>query len=469
VRPIERMLATARAAGCPADQVANFLRSGIVLQPVQLLASATARQCDHLGGPIELAYGGARGGGKSFWLLAQLAEDCMRFPGLKCLMLRKVGSSGKEGFEDLLPRVLYGIKYKYVPTSNLLIFPNGSRIKLGHFKDEKDVDKYLGLEYDVIGVEEATTLSFSKYRAIQTCNRTSKKGWRPRIYSTTNPGGIGHNWYKQRFINVFRDDAETTTRFIPATVADNAFVNDEYRGILDSLTGWQLRAWRYGDWDIASGQFFTTFNRVSHECKPFDGIPAGWRVWVSLDYGFKHYTVAYLLAESSEGDVYFVDEHAERRWVPERHADAIRSMLARHGVKPGRVEAWIAGGDIFATDRDGGRTSEDYAKHGIPLEMANMDRIDGAAEFMRRLGDPANEKRPMPASAFISSQCPGLLDCLPAMIHSERRPEDVEKVDCDDDGLGGDDFYDSARYGLMYVAGGPAVRLGSAPTDDYRG
>jgi hypothetical protein len=75
----------------------------------------------------------------------------------------------------------------------------------------------------------------------------------------------------------------------------------------------------------------------------------------------------------------------------------------------------------------------------------------------------------MPASVFISSQCPGLLDCLPAMIHSERRPEDVEKVDCDDDGLGGDDFYDSGRYGLMYVAGGPAVRLGSAPTDDYRG
>jgi hypothetical protein len=73
------MLATARAAGCPADQTRNFLRAGIVLQPVQLMASATARLCDLPGGPIEIAYGGARGGGKSHWLLAQMAEDCLRF------------------------------------------------------------------------------------------------------------------------------------------------------------------------------------------------------------------------------------------------------------------------------------------------------------------------------------------------------------------------------------------------------
>ena len=273
VSSASRYFDAARASGCPADQVRNFLRAGVVLQPRQLVASAIARLCDADGGPIELAYGGARGGGKSFWLLAQLADDCQRYPGLKCLMLRKVGGSGKEGFEDLLPRVLGGLKYQYIPTSNLLVFPNGSRIKLGHFKDEKDVDKYLGLEYDVIGVEEATTLTASKYRAIRTCNRTSKAGWRPRIYSTTNPGGIGHDWYKRRFIDPYLADAETTTRFVPATIDDNAFVNAEYKGILDTLTGWQLRAWRHGDWDIASGQYFSTFSREHHACGVFGRMP----------------------------------------------------------------------------------------------------------------------------------------------------------------------------------------------------
>jgi hypothetical protein len=36
----------ARQAGCPADQVENFIRAGIILQPRQLAASAAARLCD---------------------------------------------------------------------------------------------------------------------------------------------------------------------------------------------------------------------------------------------------------------------------------------------------------------------------------------------------------------------------------------------------------------------------------------
>ena len=60
------------------------------------------------------------------------------------------------------------------------------------------------LEYDGIGIEEATQLTQRKYEAISTCCRTSKvladgPHWRPRIYSTTNPGGIGHRWYFRMF------------------------------------------------------------------------------------------------------------------------------------------------------------------------------------------------------------------------------------------------------------------------------
>ena len=85
----------------------------------------------------------------------------------------------------------------------MLTFANGSRIIAGHFQAEKDIDAYLGLEYDVIGIEEATTLSSRKHQDISTCCRTSKPNWRPRIYSTTNPGGIGHAWYRTRFVAAF--------------------------------------------------------------------------------------------------------------------------------------------------------------------------------------------------------------------------------------------------------------------------
>jgi phage terminase large subunit len=458
--------ATARALGCPEDLVRNLMRMGVVLQPKQLSASALARSCDLDLGPVELAYGGARGGGKSFWLLAQLADDCLRYPGLKCLLLRKVGTSGKEGFEDLLPRVLGGIRYRYVPSDNVLIFPNGSRIKLGHFKDEKDVDKYLGLEYDVIGVEEATTLSASKYKAIRTCNRTSKPGWRPRIYSTTNPGGVGHDWYRKRFINPWRDHAETTTRFIPATIDDNVVVNVGYRGVLDSLTGWQLRAWRYGDWDIASGQYFTTFNREFHVCPAIGAVPQHWTSWLAMDYGFRHYTVALLMTRSSEGVVYIVDEHAERRWLPAQHTAAIDAMLGRHGLRRQMLEACVIGGDMRTTESDGRTRMDRYADLGWHFEVANMSRIDGAFEIMHRLGDPAAGRV---GTMLIAASCAGLIDRIPAMVHSDIRPEDVKKVDCDEEGLGGDDHVDSLRYGLMHVAEGPALLMASSPTADYRG
>ena len=64
-----------------------------------------------------------------------------------------------------------------------------------------------------------------KYEDISSCCRTSKPDWRPRLYSTTNPGDIGHQWYLDKFIMPHQAGAETETRFIPARVTDNAFSN----------------------------------------------------------------------------------------------------------------------------------------------------------------------------------------------------------------------------------------------------
>ena len=121
-------------------------------------------------------------------------------------------------------------------------------------------------------------------------------------------------------------------------------------------------------------------------------------------------------------------------------------MLERHKVKRERIRQFVAGTDCFSKQHSGGTIADDYKAHHFKLTPANTDRINGAAEILRGLGDPDRGK---PPRLFISEDCPMLLDCIPALQHDPHRPEDVLKVDCDEDGLGGDDAYDAFRYGVM--------------------
>lgn len=430
----------AKDAGCPADQVKNLIMARIYLQARQLAASAAARECDRADGPTELGYGGARGGGKSHWLLAQMgADDCQRVPGLKCLLLRKVGKANIEHFEDARQKVFKYLPHEFSAFKGILTFPNGSRIIAGHFQNESDVDAYLGLEYDVIGIEEATTLTFRKYQDVSTCCRTSKAEWRPRIYSTTNPGGVGHEWYRQRFIGPHRAGNETTTRFIQATVDDNRYNNREYKGVLESLTGWQKRAWLLGEWDIAAGQYFGTFSQSVHVVDDFDvSRVKEWKM--SFDYGYTHYTVCLIGGYDGDGNLFIVDEHAERKWLPERHAAAIKAMMAKHGVAVSQI---FAGSDVFSRQSDGTTIAQQYHGHGITLSQANTDRVNGWAAVASALGDIRAGQAPR---LFIHRRCARLIECLPALQHDPHRPEDVLKWDCDEDGNGGDDSADALRY-----------------------
>jgi len=447
----ERYFAAGRRAGCPKDQMQRFERADVILQERQLVASAAARACDQPDGPTAIGFGGARGGGKSHWLLAQMgADDCQRVPGLKCLLLRKVGKANLEHFEDLRRRLFNRLPHEFAAFRGILSFHNGSRIIAGHFQNEKDIDAYLGLEYDVIGIEEATTLTARKYQDITTCCRTSKPNWRPRIYSTTNPGGVGHAWYRTRFVAPMLERRETETRFIAALVTDNRWNNPEYVRVLQGLSGWQKRAWLDGDWDIAAGQYFTTFRREVHVIEDFDDIRA--REWfLALDYGFAHYTVALLGCTDGDGNLFVVDEHAERLWLPQRHGIAIRGMIGRHKIvadrglrSTNRVETRpleiadlkriVAGADVFSRQSDGTTIAAQYAQHGITLRPANTDRINGWAEILTRFGEPnvgvaEGGSRP---TLFIHKRCGRLIETLPTLQHDPNRPEDVLKVDADE-------------------------------------
>jgi hypothetical protein len=454
------------AAGCAPDQMTHFIRAGIILQPRQLAASAAARQCDRPDGPIAIGYGGARGGGKSHWLVAQMgADDCQRIPGLKCLLLRKSGKSNNENFEDLRRRIFATLPHACNASKGVLTFANGSRIVTRHYQHEKEIDAFLGLEYDVIGIEEATTLTYRKYQDILTCLRTSISGWRPRLYSTTNPGGVGHAWYHKIFILPCERGGETVTRFIPARVTDNQFINPGYQDTLANLTGWQRAAWLDGDWNIASGQFFHTFRHDVHVIKDFDRNTIV--EWIGgMDYGFTHYTVVLLAGRDAADNLFIVDEYAERNAIPQQHVLGIKAMCQRHQLLVGnlnqarlgeasalrvrhdppysyRLRQISAGGDLFSNRFDGSTLDAHYSSLGIPIRPAHTNRVQGLAEIQQRLGDPSAGIKP---TLFIHERCQHLLNCLPFLQHDPDHPADVLKTNVNEEGLGGDDAADALRY-----------------------
>ena len=432
--------------GCPPEQLKNFLSAGYVPQPKQLELHAAARLCDALDGYDQVGFGGARGPGKSHAVFAQVAlDDCQRVAGLKALYLRKVAKQAKEQLDDLRQSILRHTPHEYARGTGVITFPNGSRIQIGHFKDEKDVDNYLGMEYDVIAIEEATTLSLSKYKTLRDSNRTSKPGWRPRIYLTTNPGGIGHAWFRERFVTPWRNGNETYTRFIPATVDDNVFIDQDYKRKLEENTGWKLRAYRYGDWDISAGQFFTTWRYDHHTCDPFP-IPAHWRKYGAIDYGRNHPQVVRFGAEDGDGNFYIFGGYRQNQWLPPRHAQEIKDVLAHFGLTTKDLYRFVIGGDAFAK-RDAPETIADqYKALGIKLQLADMSRIAGADTMLDMLGDPDGGIAPR---LKIFRPCVSLIECIPMLEHDPNRPEDVLKVDVDEDGNGGDDEYDCARYLLQ--------------------
>lgn len=439
------------SGGLDYDFYSRCKASGYAPQSRQMIAHAAARELEtaDTGGEMpELLFGGARGGAKSHWSLAQAGiDDCQRYPGIKFLFLRKVGKSAKESLNDLRVKVLRYIPNEF-PYGNI-VFKNGSTIITGHFRNENDIDQYLGIEYDRAIIEESTQLSPSKHSQIRTCIRTSKPHIRPMIYHTTNPGGVGHLYIKKKFIEPFRAGEQTATRFVPSTVRDNAFVNTEYRRTLEQLTGWLRAAWLDGNWDVFAGQFFSNFNYDDHVFAP-DALPHpkkfGLDVWASLDYGFKHYTTCHLFTKY-DGEIIVLDEYGARNQLIQTNTAGIKEMLARWDLTPSDLLTFVAGTDVFAKKGDSGTSyADEFATNGIYLRAANTNRIQGAGRIMQLLGD---KKQGIAPSVKISSNCRGLIETLPILEHNPNNGMDVLKVDTDDDGNGGDDFFDSFRYGCM--------------------
>jgi phage terminase large subunit len=248
-------------------------------------------------------------------------------------------------------------------------------------------------------------------------------------------------------------------------VEDNKFTNPEYKAILDACTGWQRDAWLHGCWNIAAGQFFSTFRPAAHIVDHFDDN-RGVKWFAALDYGYTHYTVVLLACLDRDDNLFVVGEHAERHWVPQRHAPAIKALFQRHQILIGspssqifdepltkgicvgprslrRLAHFVAGGDLFGRESNGQTIASQYSSLGLTFRPANTNRVQGWAEIQQRLGDP---EAGFPPTLFIHERCRHLLDTLPYLQHDPDQPADVLKINVNEEGLGGDDAADALRY-----------------------
>ena len=463
-------------SGCDLEQLKNFFKAGMFLQPKQLEMSAAARACDKRCpacqakydagrelpvdcpdcGPIYVGVGGARGGGKSAWLFAQIClDDCQRYPGLKFLYARKTLSSAREQIRDLLLKTCRNTPHNYREQAGIIEFPNGSYVIIKHFKDEKDIDGFLGQEYDGIAVEELTTFSYDKWKNLMTCLRTSKPGWRPRFYAAWNWGGIGHFWTMNTFYIPYEQKRERQTRYILARVDDNKHNNPEYVNTLKSLTGWKYQSWYLGDPHFQAGQFFTMWNPSWHVYPnahvAFNENDAV-RWAASLDYGFSHPSCFLLHCIDKAGNSYTVDEEHHQESVIEENAEFFKAMLRRHKLEMSELDYIAAGRDCFSRKQDGRTIAMDYADNGIELVAVEIDRVNAWAVMQQKLGDPAKGINP---TWFIHEKCKNLIAQIPLAQNHEKRAGDIEKMNADENGEGGDDSLESARNYLVAEPGRP--------------
>jgi phage terminase large subunit len=112
------------------------------------------------------------------------------------------------------------------------------------------------------------------------------------------------------------------------------------------------------------------------------------------------------------------------------------------------LKRFVAGADVFSRQSDGTTIAAQYSRLGISLRCANNDRVNGWAEILQRFGDPnvGLAEGGVKPTLFIHKRCGRLLETLPTLQHDPKRPEDVLKIDADEDGIGGDDCADALRY-----------------------
>lgn len=385
---------------------------------------------------FETLFGGAAGGGKSYGQLVDALLYALKYPKSKQIIFRSTFAD----LEKSLIRVsldIYPLSIAdYNSSKHTWKFNNGSIIDFGYIQYEKDVYQYQSAEYDVIRFDELT--HFTEFMYTYMISRCRGANTYPkRIKSSTNPGGVGHTWVKERFIDIGEPNVihnckletgeEVTRIFIPSLVTDNKFMleyDPDYIKRLDALPEKERKALKYGDWDIYDGMFFPEFKRSIHVIEPFK-IPNNWNRYIAMDYGLDMFAVLFI-AIDTKGKAYVYNEIHKPNLIVSEAVQTLKSYMRQDKYK-----YIYAPPDLWNRNRDTGKsTAELFWEGGIDLTKASNNRIAGwlnVKEWLRikKVRHEQTGELYEDSDLKIFSNCLNLIKYLPQLQHDEKEPNDV--------------------------------------------
>lgn len=400
-----------------------------------------------------IGYGGARGGGKTDGVLGKFAIlQEMYGQKFNAIFFRKELPQA----DDLIERA----KQIYLPLGahwqdqkKQFTFKSGGRLRFRPLANDEDAEKYQGQNLSHAAIEEAGNYAdpspiFKLLGALRgDCN--------PQLILTFNPGGVGHFWLKELFIKpaplgkkILKKELPNGAIFeyiyIPSRIQDNQILLKKDPGYINRLhlvgSPELVRAWLEGDFEIHEGSYFPEFGN-RHIVSPFN-VPKHWPRYLGYDWGYRSPFAAVWGAVSSGRD-----DHGGEVSIPKNAIVIYREM---HGKGIDNVEqatriaaasvgeelTCVADPSIFNTQ--GGPTIADqfhsvFAKYRHPqFRLADNDRLSGWSQIRQRLVAK-------PAMLYITTNCPYLLETLPALAINKKNPEDA-------DSSGDDHACDAVRY-----------------------
>lgn len=422
-------------------------------QPVQLLQLQSKA--------FELLVGGARGGGKTDFLINDFLNGVEYGKDYHGLLVRTtMDETGNllERMEEIFP----GLQAKF--SKNTWTFPDykvlretgdwiaGSTLLISSIYRDRDVKKFRGRQFQWIAWDDGGDRpNPAPWFFLMTCCR-SAASVPCYMRMSVNPGGEGHAWLKARFIDgkepgkVYRDpETGLTQQFIPSTLEDNPKLIDndpEYPNRLKNLPSHLYKAHRWGSWDVYVGQAFDEWDINKHVCKPFT-INPDWLRFCTLDWGYvKPFSVGWW-AVTPEGRLIRYREwygNDPKKWntgLRMKAEDVARKtfeMSAGEGV-----EKIIVDSAIFS-NIDGGKTTgekfEDVWGRGNVIK-SKKDRAGATQQMHDMLKSELEDGRPMIISF---STCYNYIRCIPQMIVDDKDPEKVMHVE--------DHLWDEVHYCL---------------------
>lgn len=372
-----------------------------------------------------VAYGGARGGGKSWAVDFKAVVMALAYGGIRQLILRRTYPELLENHIRPLTTKCAGIA-RYKDADKTLTFVNGSIIKFGYCASDQDLAQYQGQEYNILYFDEATNFTEYQFRTINACRR-GVNDFPLRTYITCNPGGVGHAWVRRLFVDreFLPEENPDDYVFIQAGVRDNAILmasNPDYIKQLEALPPDLRRAWLDGDWDaLSETAYFQEFRREIHVCDPF-AIPEHWKRFRAIDYGLDALACVWV-ALGDDGSAVVYRAIKEPGLIV---SDAAKAILDAEAPDEG-VSGTYLPPDLRSRSRDSGKTQlELFAESGIRGSLASNSRVAGWAalhEWLKPMPSPDGEGQT--ARMRIFRTCPGLIKDLAALQHDTHDPQDA--------------------------------------------